>query len=273
MSLVHLVAARRSVRAGLAALLICTAFLFVSRGVFAQDHGARRAHDRAASAGAVDTRENADSQSASPEAHAPVEHEAVEHESHALKPLNWTDIWDKQRPAILALAINFGVLMTLYYILGKAPVVNALKQRRVTIGKEIDEAQSLLAEAKERAKKYQADLKNVEADAATAKGALVTAAKGEVEHLLSEARERAERLKRDAERLVEQERKQLRVELLVETVGLSVEEASRILRASVTAEDHARLAQDLLGELSRKPSAKTTGSGARLVVPTAGSVS
>ena len=205
------------------------------------------------------------------------EHATGEHGEHATgghhgpEAINWTDIWDKRRPAILALVINFGVLMTLYYMLGKKPVTEALKQRRVTIGKEIDEAQKLLEEAKERAKKYQGDLKNVEVDASTAKAALISSGKGEVEHLLVDAQERADRMKRDADRLVEQERKQRQLDLLLETVELSVAEASQILEKTVTADDHLRLAQDLLAELSRRPSAaKASGPAASSVLPTGG---
>ena len=190
---------------------------------------------------------------------------------HGPEAINWTDIWDKRRPAILALVINFGVLMTLYYMLGKKPVTEALKQRRVTIGKEIDEAQKLLEEAKERAKKYQGDLKNAEVDASTAKASLISSGKGEVEHLLVDAQERAERMKRDADRLVEQERKQLQLDILLETIELSVTEASQILEKTVTADDHARLAQDLLAELARRPSAaKASGPVAGSVRPPTG---
>ena len=147
--------------------------------------------------------------------------------------------------------------MTLYYMLGKKPVANALKQRRVTIGKEIDEAQKLLDEAKERAKKYQGNLKEVEVDAATAKAALIASGKGEVERLLTEAQEKSDRMKRDAERLVEQERKAVHQDILEETIDLATREAAQLLQKAVTADDHARLAQDLLLELARRPAART----------------
>jgi F-type H+-transporting ATPase subunit b len=182
--------------------------------------------------------------------------EHAEEGHHGPAPINWTDIWDTKRPAFLAIAINFGVLMTLYYMLGKKPVAEALKQRRVTVGKEIDEAQALLAEAKERAKKYQAELNSAETDAATAKAGLVSAGKGEVDRMLREAQERADRMRRDADRLVEQERKQMQIDLHRETVDLAVREAAQILEKSVTADDHARLAQDLLSELSSRPGAR-----------------
>lgn len=174
---------------------------------------------------------------------------------HGPAPINWTDIGDKSRPAYLALVINVGLLFALYYTLGKKPIVEALKQRRINVGKEIDEAQKMLAEAKERAKKYQGDLGNAEADAETARNALLAAGQGEVERLLREAAEKAERMKRDAERLVDQERKQVRSELHTETVELALDEAKKVLQRAVSPEDHARLADDLLAELSRHPSA------------------
>lgn len=174
---------------------------------------------------------------------------------HGPEAINWTDIFDKKRPAVIALVINFGVLMTLYYMLGKKPVAAALQQRRVTIGKDIDEAQALLDEANERAKKYQSELSTADADAATAKASLISSGKGEVDRLIGEAQERADRMKRDADRLVEQERKQVQLDLLNETVERAVQEASRILAKSVTADDHARLADDLLAELARRPGA------------------
>jgi F-type H+-transporting ATPase subunit b len=177
--------------------------------------------------------------------------EAHKDAHHGPEPINWTNISDKERPAYLALVINLGLLLGAYYVFGKKGISEGLKKRRATIGKDIDEARKILQEAKERAKKYQADLKNADTDAATAKTTLVTAAKGEVERLLAEAKERAERMKRDAERLVEQESKQVAHDLLLETVEKSLAEAEKVLRENVTADDHARLAQDLLGELAK----------------------
>jgi F0F1-type ATP synthase membrane subunit b/b' len=217
-------------------------------------------HHSGAGAGAAKTGEHhGDANATEGQESEHAEHGGVGSGHHGPAPINWTDIWDKKRPAFLALVINFGVLMTLYYMLGKKPVAEALKQRRVTIGKDIDEAQALLDEAKERAKKYQAELNSADADASTAKAALISAGKGEVDHILLEAQERADRMKRDADRLVEQERKQMQVDLLKETVDLAVREAAQILEKSVTADDHARLAQDLLLELARRPAAATSG--------------
>ena len=235
----------------------------------AQDHGSKTDHSATGRAptthgtppsrDAHDDSGGAQSGEHRSDPNAPEGHESGEHAEggghHGPAPINWTDIWDKKRPAFLALAINFGVLLTLYYMLGKKPVVEALKQRRVSIGKDIEEAQALLDEAKERAKKYQAEFNSAEVDASTAKAGLISSGKGEVDRMLIEAQERADRMKRDADRLVEQERKQVQIDLLKETVDLAVREAAQILEKSVTADDHARLAQDLLAELARRPAA------------------
>ena len=194
-------------------------------------------------------------------------HETAGH--HGPAPINWTDIGDKTRPAFIALAVNFGILMAIYYAMGKKGITQGLKQRRIDIGKDIDDAKKMLDEAKERAKKYQGDLKNADVDAATAKASLVSAGKGEVEHLLNEANEKAERMKRDAERLVEQEKKQLRQDLLVETINRAVGSAQKILEQKATSEDHARLAQELLAELGRMPAAKRVAAPQSVRPPTA----
>lgn len=196
---------------------------------------------------------------------APAEHGGGEHaaaarhgggDHHELPAINWTDIFDKKQPAVLALVINFGLLVGLYYTVGKKPIAEALKQRRATIAKEIEDARKRYDEAKERAKKYQGDLENADADAATGTAALITAGKGEVERQLADAKERAERMKRDASRLVEQEQQQTHQDLHREAVERAVQEAVKVLGRNVTAEDHARFAQELLAELGKRPAAR-----------------
>lgn len=240
-----------------ASLLAASVFALSGSVALAQEHGGGTAPAHGTTASP---------KTASPEGHGGDHDTAVGHgeghgDAHAAgghhgpEAINWTDIFDKKKPAFLALVINFGALAALYYILGKKPIAEALKQRRVTIGKDIEEAQKLLDEAQERAKKYQGDLKNADTDAATAKAGLVSAGKGEVDRIVAEANERAERMKRDAERLVEQERKQVQQDLLHETIGNAVNEANQLLAKTVTADDHMRLANDLLAELAKRPSA------------------
>ena len=182
------------------------------------------------------------------------------HEDHDTS-INWTDVFDKKKPAIIALFINFGVLAGLYYMLGKKPVAAALKQRRATIAKDIEDARKRLKESEARAEKYQAELKSADNDAATAMSTLVTSAKGDIERLRKDAGERAERMERDATRLVDQEKKQLQDDILRQTVERSMAEAERVLAQITSGDDHTRLARDLLAELAKIPAAKATARG------------
>jgi F-type H+-transporting ATPase subunit b len=232
----------KSLRSLIRALPLVVVALFVTALARAQTHG--EAEQGAAEQGhALHENEHEEGQS------------TAQGHGHAPAPINLTDLSDKHRPAFIGLLVNFGLLAALYYTLGKKPIAEGLKQRRVNIGKDIEEARKMLQEAKERAKKYQADLKNADADAATAKASLIAAGKGEMERQIVEAEERAERMQRDAERLIEQERKQVHQDLLVETINASVSHAQKLLERAATPEDHARLANELLGELSRKPAA------------------
>lgn len=178
--------------------------------------------------------------------------EHVAHEGHGPKPINWTDLSNKETPPYLALLINFGVLAFGYYALGKKPIAEALKQRKEDIGKEIEEARRLLEDAQERSKKHTKDLKNVTEDVKTAREALIEAGEGERERLIREAEEKAGRVGRDAGFLVEQEAKQLHLDITRETVDDGVARAEALLRDAVTQADHERLAEEFLAELTTK---------------------
>lgn len=183
--------------------------------------------------------------------HGGADHSA--HAAHGPKPINWTDFSNKETPPYLALLINFGVLAFGYYALGKKPIAAALKQRKEDIGKEIEDARRLLEDAQERSKKHTKDLKNVAADVKIAREALVEAGEGERDRLIREAEEKAARVGRDAGFLVEQEAKQLHLDITREAVDDSVVRAEAMLRAAVTQADHERLAEEFLAELSAKP--------------------
>lgn len=159
---------------------------------------------------------------------------------------------NKETPPYLALLINFGVLAFGYYALGKKPIAEALKQRKEDIGKEIEEARRLLEDAQERSKKHTKDLKNVTEDVKTAREALIEAGEGERERLIREAEEKAGRVGRDAGFLVEQEAKQLHLDITRETVDDGVARAEALLRDAVTQADHERLAEEFLAELTTK---------------------
>ncbi len=167
-------------------------------------------------------------------------------------PVKWWDtkILKNPQPPIAALLFNFALLVFIYWRYGKKPVAEALKNRKISIATAIEEAQRMLREAKERSKRYRAKLDKVKDDAEQGKQALVSTGQGEAEAILKGADEKAARLKREAEFLVEQEKKQTDLDLMRETVDKATQEAEELLRKNVTAADQERLAEEFIAKLA-----------------------
>jgi F-type H+-transporting ATPase subunit b len=183
--------------------------------------------------------------------------EEAEHEAPGA--INWTNFGDKT-PPFAANLINFGILAAAYYLFGKKPIAAGLQKRRDQIARSIEEAQRLLEEAKADNKTRRARLDKLEEDQRTAREALVRAGEAERDRIIREAEASAERIRRDAEFVIEQELKQIRVDLLRDTVEAAVSTAEDLLKKRVTPADQERLAEDYLSDLGAK--AKTAGQGA-----------
>jgi F-type H+-transporting ATPase subunit b len=175
----------------------------------------------------------------------------AQEESEEPAAINWTD-FGKETPPYLAMIINFGILVAGYYLLGKQPIANALQGRRDSIAKDIEEAQRMKVEAESRAKVYQAKLETLEEEVRTAREGLVRAGEAERDRIVAEAEAKAERMHKDAEFLVGQELKQIRQDLLRDTVEAAVTAAEELLRKRVTPADQERLAEDYLADLGGK---------------------
>jgi len=178
---------------------------------------------------------------------------AEREESEGPKPLNWTE-FGTDTPPYLAMVINFAILAVGYYVLGKKPIAAALQARRDGIAKEIEEAARMKAEAEARAKVYQAKLEKLEDEVRTAREGLVRAGEAERDRIVADAEAKAERMRKDAEFLVAQELKQIRQDLLRDTVEVAVTAAEEVLRKRVSHADQERLAEDYLADLGGKRS-------------------
>ena len=148
-----------------------------------------------------------------------------------------------------AMAINFLILIGIYYRFGKKPLAEGLKDRKKSIASSIENAQKILGEAKQRSKKYKSKLEKVEADAQEAKASQVSTGKGDAEAIVRNAEEKAARLSRDVEFILDQEQKQTQLDLLRETVEKAAKEAEALLRSNVSSADQERLAEEFLSKL------------------------
>ena len=183
-------------------------------------------------------------------------------EDHPPGAINWANgpYLGSSQPPFVATIVNFAFLLFIYYYFGKKPITEALKARRASVAKEIEDAQRMKQEAEARAKQYQSKLATLEDELASARQALVDAGRGEKEHIVKEAEEKAARMQKDAELLIEQEMKQIRQDLWRETVQLAVGTAEELLKKRITPADQERIADDYLADLVGKPRAGASGS-------------
>lgn len=176
-------------------------------------------------------------------------------------PINWFDFSNKEQPPYAALFINFALLAFGYYYFGKKPLGQALQNQRDSIAKQIEEAQRMKHEAEDRAKQYQAKLRDLEAELATTRRALEEAGKGERDRIVKEAEEKAVRMQKDAAFLLGQEAKQMRLDLQREAVEAALLAAEQLLTKRVTPADQERLAEEFLSSLVKKGPLTRAGQG------------
>jgi F-type H+-transporting ATPase subunit b len=180
---------------------------------------------------------------------SPAEPAEAEHEEEGPKPVNWADFSNKDQPPYLAALINFAILAFIYVYFGRKPIAAALKARREEVSKQIEEAQKIKHEAEARSKQYSAKLDDLGTELATTKATLAAAGAGEKARIVREAEEKAERMQKDALFLLEQERKQVRLDIQREAVEAAVVAAGDLLRTKLTMADQERVAEEFLTTL------------------------
>ena len=169
----------------------------------------------------------------------------------------------------LYVLINALVLFAIYYYAGKKPIGDGLKARRDLVAKELDEAAKIKAEAKAKLDEYTERLEKLDQELDRMKQELVLAGEKDRDRMVKEAEEKAERMRKDAQFLLDQELKQLRVDLLKYTVDAASGAAEKVLASKLSAADHDRLADEYLAQLGKLPAASALGTTA----PTKGGAS
>lgn len=159
----------------------------------------------------------------------------------------------------LYLVINALVLFGIYYYAGKKPISAALESRRATIAKELDEAARVKKEAEARLSEYAGRLDKLDAELAKIKGELIEAGKSDRSRIIGEAEEKASRLRKDAEFILEQELKQVRIDLQRYTVEAAIVAATKVIEQRVTSQDQERLGEEYVKQIASPPAKGAQG--------------
>lgn len=153
---------------------------------------------------------------------------------------------------LLAHLINSAILFTILYKVGRKPIVEGLAKRRETIMRGMEEAAAMRNEAVEQLKAYEDKLASVDAEIARIRKDMREAADAERAVILAEAKKRHERMERDAKRMIEQELKSAREELMEETVRIAMERATALVSQAASDADHERLCEEYLNSVQAK---------------------
>jgi F-type H+-transporting ATPase subunit b len=170
----------------------------------------------------------------------PVLVEASEGGESSLIEINWT---------LGVQLISFLLLLAVLSKLMYRPVLAALEGRSVAIQRQLAEAQAAREEAQGQLASMEERIRAAQADAAALRERALREAAELRERLSAEARQEATRLIEGAQAQVSQEVRRARAELRAEVGVLATQIAERLIRKSLTDEDHQRILREALARI------------------------
>jgi F-type H+-transporting ATPase subunit b len=145
-----------------------------------------------------------------------------------------------------ALLLNAAILYLILFRLLGDPITHALKNRKETIMRGMDEAAKMKRDARQRLREFEDKLEHIDEEVERLRREMREVGELERARILSEAKERRARMERDAKLLIEQERKAARELLLAEAGRAAVAAAAQTIQTRVTAADQQRIADEYL---------------------------
>src|SRR6187549_2548211 len=190
---------------------------------------------------------------------APEEEGAEDHEHHVPKFEEYNFFYgflgerDDVEPNILwrpkgtpvpfgAMLLNSAILYWLLVRFAKKPIAAALKSRKATILRGMEEAGQMKKDAEARLADYEQKLATVDQEIERVRHDMRAAGQSERKRILADAKEKRTRMERDAQTLISQELKAARDGLLSEMSRAALRSAESTLRTKVTLGDQSRLA-------------------------------
>ncbi|MGF1466374.1 MAG: hypothetical protein ACFCGT_09580 [Sandaracinaceae bacterium] len=161
---------------------------------------------------------------------------------------------------LAASIVNFVVWIIALVWLLRGPLRDYLRSRRRAVEEGLQRAEELQAKAQRVYDEYTDRLEHLDEELDTLRAEMRRAGEAEKERLVEEARARGERMRREAEFLIDQQMKQLRVDLTREAIEAAVAAAETVLQERSNAEDQVRLADRYLESLERSIHDNGTGS-------------
>ncbi|MCA9600573.1 MAG: ATP synthase F0 subunit B [Polyangiales bacterium] len=161
----------------------------------------------------------------------------------------------------------------LLYLIGGGVLGGAnsfLQKRKQSIEVNLVEAKALREKAEATYKQYAARLAELDNEIKSLRAEMVKAGEAERDRIIAEAEGKAARMRRDTQFIIEQQLKQLRVDLKHDAAAAAIRTAEEILSSQLNDGDQERLAREFIDRLSSNESPAAQASAAQ---PVRGAVS
>jgi len=146
-------------------------------------------------------------------------------------------------------AVNFTLLVVVLARVLWRPVIELLDDRRKEVETNLSQAEQARVEAERLRADYTQQISQAQREAQDIIDKATRAASEQREEILAKAQSEAEELLDRARKTISQERDQAIAELRQEVAMLTIVAAERLLRRSMSDEDHHRLAEEIVAEV------------------------
>ena len=170
-------------------------------------------------------------------------------DTHGSGGLNFVDFGIEGSNPLVALFLNFIVLVIAVYLILKKPIGKQFKDRKETLEKAIKEAKETKALAEASLKEAQEKMDTIEKAVERMRDEIKSAGEKEAERIVAEATERSQRMLDDTKTLVGHEAHRIADAIKKEAVIAIVQTAEEIIREKIAQDDHDRLTSDYIKQI------------------------
>lgn len=167
--------------------------------------------------------------------------------------LNLIDFSREGSHPLVALILNFAVLLGLVYWLLRKPLGKQFRERKETLERAIQEARETKRRAEAAIEEARAKMNTLDKEIARVREDILAAGKMESEQIVEEATTRSQRMLDDTRTLVEHEARHIANAIQEETVAAIVDIAERIIRERIEQGDHERLTSEYIKGIMETP--------------------
>jgi F-type H+-transporting ATPase subunit b len=166
--------------------------------------------------------------------------------------LNLFDFSNESAHPLVALVINFALLVVIVYLVLRKPLGKRFRDRKADLVKAIEEAREAKARAEEAAEAARAKMAAIDQALSRLREEIRGAGKTESAHIVEAAEARSRRLIEDTRILIEGEVARAAQGIREEVAERIIEEARQLIRDRISEADHARLHAEYLNEISKE---------------------